>query len=56
MLNVLENKLTAGNRKFSSFRWKKNVFQANALKVGATSNIIHELRKKFQKSKGFKIL
>ena len=45
MLNVLENKLTAGNRKFSSFRWKKNVFQANALKVGATSNIIHELQK-----------
>ena len=49
MLNVFENMLAAENHKnFSSFR-RKNIFQANALKVGATSNIIHELQKLFQK-------
>ena len=42
-------------KNISSFRWK-NIFQANALKVGATSNIIHELRKIFQKIKGLKKL
>ena len=35
---------------------KKKYLQANALKVGATSNIIDELRKIFQKNKGLKKL
>ena len=50
MLNVFENKLAAENHKNFEFS-PKNIFQANALKVGATSNIIHELRKIFQKKK-----
>ena len=35
---------------------KKKIFEVNAFKVGATSNIMDELRKMFQKNKGLKKL
>ena len=33
---------------------EKNIFEANALKLGATTNIMEELRKYFQKMKDWK--
>ena len=57
MLNVFKNMLAAENHKKNfEFLMKKKYLQANALKVGATSNIIDELRKIFQKNKGLKKL
>ena len=56
MLNVFENMLAAENQKKYFEFSMKNIFQANASKVGATSNIIDELRKIFLKNKGLKRL
>ena len=54
MLNVFENMLAAENhKKFRVFDEKK-IFQVNALKVGATSNIKEELQKKIQKNQRLK--
>ena len=52
-----ENILAAENhRKIFQVFDEKKIFEVNAFKVGATSNIMDELRKNFQKNKGLKKL
>ena len=44
------------NHKTKYFKFSLKIFEVNALKLGATSNIIEELRKNFQKNKRLKKL
>ena len=54
MLNVFENMLAAKNHKIFQVFDGKKYLHANAFKLGATSNLMDELRKNFQKNKGLK--